>query len=69
MLYEKVNILTGLPVADYIKSYRLNKAAQLISQGELIISEIVRKVGFKSHAHFTRAFKQKFGCAPSSYVK
>ncbi|MDA3893510.1 MAG: ATP-binding protein [Salinivirgaceae bacterium] len=69
ILYEKINILTGQPVADFIKTYRLNRAAGLIESGESIVSEIVWKVGFKSHAHFTRAFKQKFNCAPSKYIE
>ncbi|MDA3893975.1 MAG: response regulator [Salinivirgaceae bacterium] len=69
LMYEKVNILTGQPVADFIRTYRLNRAAQMIETGECIISEIVWKVGFKSHAHFSRAFKQKFACTPSNYLK
>lgn len=67
VMYEKINVLTGQPVADFIKTYRLNRAAQMIKKGEARISEIVWSVGFKSHAHFTRAFKQKFNCTPSQY--
>lgn len=69
IMYEKINVLTGQSVADFMKTYRLNRAAQIIKSGESIISEVVWKVGFKSHAHFTRAFKQKFNCTPSQYMK
>lgn len=69
VLYEKIKILTGQPVADYIKTYRLNRAAQIIKKGETVISEIVWKVGFKSHAHFTRAFKQRYNCTPTQYME
>ncbi len=68
VLYEKIKILTGQPVADYIKTYRLNSAAQIIKKGEPVISEIVWQVGFKSHAHFTRAFKQRYNCTPTEYA-
>jgi AraC-like DNA-binding protein len=69
VLYEKLHILTGQPVADFIKTYRLNRAAQLIEARDSNVSEIVWKVGFKSHAHFTRAFKHRFNYTPSDYIK
>jgi DNA-binding response OmpR family regulator len=69
VLYEKLHILTGQPVADFIKTYRLNRAAQLIEARDSNVSEIVWKVGFKSHAHFTRAFKHRFNYTPRDYIK
>ncbi|TLX78269.1 response regulator [Labilibacter sediminis] len=67
VLYEKIKILTDQPIAEFIKNYRLNKATKIIEKGESIISEVAWQVGFKSHAHFTRSFKQKYNCTPTEF--
>jgi CheY-like chemotaxis protein len=65
-LYRKLKAITGLSASDFIRSYRLNIAKEMIPKSGLNISEIAYEVGFKDPAYFTRAFKKEFGYAPSS---
>ncbi len=54
---------------DYIRSYKLNKAAKLFA-GDInaSISEIAYSLGFKQVSHFSSAFKKQFGTSPSDFL-
>ena len=53
----------------WIIERRLKKAAELIKYNSDTISQIAYDCGFESGAHFSRAFKSKYGKTPSSYRK
>lgn len=67
-LYRKLKALTHQPPAQYIQFVRLQKAKEYLQNTELNVGEVVLKVGFASHSHFTRAFHDQFGFNPS-YLK
>lgn len=66
-LYRKIKALTNESVVEFIRNIRLKRAAQLLSQGKLNVSEVVYRVGFQDHNYFRKCFKQKFGINPSEY--
>jgi signal transduction histidine kinase/ligand-binding sensor domain-containing protein/CheY-like chemotaxis protein len=66
-LNRKLERLTNLSAAGYIRMMRLERAAQLLEQRAGTVSEIAYRVGFNSPAHFSRLFQQVFGVAPSQY--
>jgi AraC-like DNA-binding protein len=68
-LYRKLKVLTHKPPAQYIQFVRLQKAREYLQNTELNVGEIVLKVGFASHSHFTRAFHDQFGFNPSFLKK
>ncbi|MDA9555565.1 response regulator, partial [Pelobium sp.] len=68
VLYKKVKALTNYSIADLIKSIRLKKAAQLLAQNKLTISEIAYTVGFNDRKYFSKEFRKQFGKAPSAYL-
>ena len=51
---------------DYLKTIRLNRAAELIKSGERI-SEVAERVGFTSSSYFAKCFKTQFGVLPRDY--
>lgn len=51
---------------EYIRLYRLSKAAELLQAGALP-SKVSFEVGFMSHSHFGRCFKQQYHMLPSQY--
>jgi len=53
--------------ASYIKSKRLEKAAELLVVSTLAISSIAYDCQFNDIAHFSNSFKTKFGLTPSQY--
>ena len=66
-LYRKMRVITDIPVNDYIKQYRLNKAAKLIAEKSWPIAEVASMVGFNSLSYFSRCFHAQFGVSPKDY--
>ena len=67
-LYNKILSLTGEAPVEFIRSIKLNKAAALLENSDMKISQIGYEVGFTSPNYFARAFKAKFNLSPSEYV-
>jgi len=66
-LYRKVIALTGVSMNELIRNFRLQKAAQLLSQKWGPVSQIAFEVGFSNLSYFTKCFKEQFGTTPSEY--
>ena len=67
--YSKVSSVTGYSPNNYIKIFRMKKAAELISTGRFTAAEIAYKVGIKDASYFTKLFKEQFGMTPKEYLK
>ena len=67
-LYTKLLQLTGLSPVEYIRNFRLDKAAVLMQKSNMTIAEIAYQVGFTTPNYFTKAFKNKFNMLPSEYI-
>jgi AraC-type DNA-binding domain-containing proteins len=65
--YRKIKALSGMSPNDYMKSVRMNKAAELIGLGERI-SEVAAQVGFSSSSYFAKCFKAQFGMLPKEFA-
>ena len=65
-LYRKWKALTGASPSDFIRSYRLNKARDLLETSGLNVSEVAWEVGYKDVAHFSRSYQEAFGFPPSA---
>ncbi len=65
--YYKVKGLTGENPAVFFRTYKLNRAAQLLKEGKYTMSEIADLTGFSTLSVFSKVFKNKFGVAPSNY--
>jgi signal transduction histidine kinase/AraC-like DNA-binding protein len=66
-LHRKVKELTGAPPVDFLRNYRLRKAAILLLQRQLSVSEIAWQTGFTSPAYFSKRFKELFLTTPKAY--
>ena len=60
---------TGLPLHQYIRSYRVHAALELLQTTELTVAEIAEQVGIGDIHQFSKAFRQIIGTAPSSFRK
>lgn len=65
--YYKVKGLTGETPSTFFKTYKLNRAAELIGEGKYTISEIADITGFSTLSHFSKSFKNQFGVSPGKY--
>jgi AraC-like DNA-binding protein len=66
-LYRKIQALSGETPTEYIRSYRLKQAAQLLKSGFGSVTEVAFEVGFTSRAYFTKCFKERFHQLPSTF--
>jgi YesN/AraC family two-component response regulator len=66
--YRKIKIITGLSVKEFIRIFRLEKAAELLTTTSHNISEIAYQVGFSSVAYFSSPFSQYFKISPTRYI-
>jgi AraC-like DNA-binding protein len=67
-LYSKLLELTGQTPVEYIRSYRLDKAAVLMEKSDMTVAQIAYQVGFSTPNYFARSFKNKFNMLPSEYI-
>lgn len=68
-LYKKLQFLTGKTPSQFIRLMRLKRGKQLLSKGNVLISQVAYEVGFNDPKKFARYFKEEFGMLPSEYVK
>jgi len=68
-LYRKLHALTDMTVKEFIRNIRLKRAAQLLLQKKMSVSEIAYAVGFKDLSHFRKCFRQLYGMNASEYIK
>ena len=67
-LLRKLKALTGLTAVEFLRQYRLERAATLLTSRAGTVSEIAYRVGFESLSYFTRTFQEQYGVLPSEYV-
>lgn len=68
-LNRKLNALVGQSAGNFIRSLRLQRAAELLNQTNKTIAQTCYEVGFNDQAYFSRAFKKQFGKSPSAFRK
>ena len=66
-LYKRLKQITGKTPIEFIRLLRLKRAAQLLRESQLNISEIAYRCGFNNPKYFSRYFKDEFGVLPSVY--
>jgi AraC-like DNA-binding protein len=62
-----LNVTTGLSPHELVLSRRLERAKQMIDQGQLSFTEIAVAVGFADHSHMNKIFRRSLGMTPSAY--
>ncbi|HMI67070.1 MAG TPA: response regulator, partial [Cyclobacteriaceae bacterium] len=66
-LYRKVKTITGLTPHGLIKQYRLKKAADLLKNPAISVSEVIYETGFNSRSYFYKSFNEMFHCHPRDF--
>lgn len=64
---RKFREISGMQFRDYLRHRRLAFALKELRDTENGILDIALRYGFSSHEAFTRAFKEAYGIAPSTY--
>jgi len=67
-LYRKLHALTDMTVKEFIRHIRLKRAAQMLVQNKMNISEVAYEVGFKDLSHFRKCFKREYGMSATEFI-
>lgn len=68
-LYRMFKKKFNISVVRYLKNYRMDRAAALLSETALTCREICFRVGMPEYPNFCKSFKAYYGYAPMEYRK
>jgi AraC family transcriptional regulator len=59
--------MVGMPPYRYLINLRIQRAAQLLRESDLTVTQILHRVGFHSPSHFTTTFRRHMGVSPTAF--
>lgn len=68
-LKEVFKAVYGLPIASYMKEYRVRQAMKLLRETDITIADIAAQVGYETQGKFSNAFRDITQMLPSEYRK
>jgi CheY-like chemotaxis protein/AraC-like DNA-binding protein len=66
-LFRKFKAVAGCTPNVFVRDIRLKRAAQLLRESRLTVSEIIYAVGFSDPKYFRNIFRERFGVLPGEY--
>lgn len=68
-LHRRIKDITGISSGEFIRNFRLNHAAHLLTQGgNIYVTQVAYACGFSNPTNFSTTFKKHFGMTPSEYI-
>ncbi|NPA35520.1 MAG: response regulator [Chlorobi bacterium] len=68
--YRRLKQLTGQIPNVYLRNYRLQRAAELLTGNEgLNVTEVMYRIGIESGSYFSTSFKKLYGVSPSEFLR
>ncbi len=64
-LHRKLKALTGKSASHFIRQVRLQEGYKLLKEGQLNVSEVAFRVGYKDPGYFSKLFSEAYGKPPS----
>ena len=65
--YKKIKELLGQTPVDFIREIRIKRAMQLLSIGQMNVTEVAYASGFSDPKFFSKTFKKMLGVSPKDY--
>lgn len=66
-LYRKFKALYEKGIRNYLITFRLHAAKQLLKESSLSVTQVAYEVGFKNLSHFSRKFRSVHGVSPGHF--
>ncbi len=66
-LYRKFKALYEKGIRNYLITFRLHAAKQLLKESDLSVTQVAYEVGFKNLSHFSRKFRSVHGVTPGHF--
>ena len=64
-IHRKLHALTNQSATQFIRSFRLKRAMDMIRQNAGTMAEICYWVGFSSPSYFSKSFLEQYGVTPT----
>jgi len=58
---------TGQSIFQHLRQLRMDRAAELLREGRMNVTQVSLEVGYASPSHFSMAFHETYGCCPGLY--
>ena len=68
-LQKAFKLVYGMPVYQYLREYRLERAASALQNTQQTVTEIALDAGFHNPAKFAESFKRRYGFTPTAFRK
>ncbi|WP_207429413.1 hybrid sensor histidine kinase/response regulator transcription factor [Pedobacter sp. SYSU D00535] len=68
-LYQKIKSITGQSTGEFVRTIRLRKALEIMTHDDVLLTEVMYRVGIQTQSYFTKAFKKEFGKTPSQFLQ
>ena len=65
--YRKIQSATGHTPTEFMRTIRLRRAAELLREGSMNVTEISYATGFSSVSYFSRCFRAMYGVPPTRF--
>lgn len=69
VLYRKLKALINQTPSGFIFDMRMKRAAQVLLQNKVPVSEVADMVGFNDRKYFSICFRKYYGVSPTEYLK
>ncbi|WP_157781015.1 two-component regulator propeller domain-containing protein [Hymenobacter sedentarius] len=69
VFYRRIKSITGQTAVEFIRDVRMKRAAQLLVQTQMRVSEVAFEVGIEDAKYFRKAFQKIYNLSPSEYAK
>jgi len=69
VFYRRIKSTTGQTAVEFVRDVRMKRAAQLLAQTQLRVSEVAFQVGIVDEKYFRKTFQKLFGVVPSEYIR
>lgn len=63
---QRFHELTGISFQAYVQQSRLRFARSLLAATDMWVTDAALAAGFNSPSHFSRAYRTRYGCSPTS---
>jgi len=68
-LYVKIKSITGQSIGEFLRAIRLRKAIEIMTKEDVLMTEVMYRVGIQTQSYFTKIFKKEFGKTPTQFLQ